>query len=173
MSFKRLQNTVWVLLISFLSGCATGALGEAENPGLVDRFTLNTGLVVRDRAARAYIQHGRPVTYADIDRYMPYCSVEIKTLPASGEEFRILPGNFVIRKYRRFSDPPMGAATMSLPRLYHEIGPIDYTLEFFLHSSVQLEVIRLRCNRTVDEPFSHDISLSEVRQALGASGSIN
>ncbi len=149
----------------------------AVNPASV--VYINKSYEVPHQRARIFIQFGEHhPTKNTIDKYFPYCSIQVQNLTSPGEPNKqVKPGRFQVYEVRQFNDwIPIGGTyvaslTMTM-EVDNRIRPSDviYQVQMRMRSPEQPDVVGLICVKHSDEPFrSHGYypSLAEMRTALG------
>ncbi|MCW8966052.1 MAG: hypothetical protein OQK82_05110, partial [Candidatus Pacearchaeota archaeon] len=134
---------------------------------------LHQSLSIEPNRARTFIQYGKVIEEKAIDKYYPYCELEISTL---SEQTQIIqPDKFTI--YKVIDDEHQTGRYFMYASLSISFtdGPVilGYATEFFLRSKKQPDVRKLIC-LSWDEPWRGKyLSLTEIKRALGTIASIH
>ena len=159
--FRKYINLV--RRVAFLFVLSTPAMASTEH---MRYFELGTALSIETGWARSFVQNGEPKKFVNIDLWQPYCSVEVKTVASFSGEVVVQPDIYVVERVRRRQ--PIGGYSIISSLNGDDPGPIDLQLDFELSSKTDKNIVRLRCQRTVDRDFhSQELSVNEVHQALG------
>lgn len=122
---------------------------------------LNQDLVIPPGQARVYIQHGVTVNTANIDRYQPWCDVEVNTLHTSAtiihaDSFRIL------KKVNERSGLMDGSAFSAMGSPLEE-----FTTILYLKSEQQPDVLRLSCTQRRGSRMQTYLKPTNIQSTLG------
>ena len=165
--------SICLIFTVLLGACDNSQLVKDENsqfysvsPG--STFTLNRELTIQPDQTSVYLQYGKIELVGDIDFYKPHCKFELYTI---SEQARIVrPDTFVVTRIVDQSEDvstewPMYAG---LGLAYGEYPVhLTYSTTMYLESGVQPDVFRMTCKWWDDPALGEDLSINEMRQALG------
>ena len=125
-------------------------------------LTLNKPLVIPTQLARVYLQAGHIVTTGELNRYNPFCNLEVNTLHST--PVTISPDTFTITRIKSYFENWLGPDTtttisMSAVNLY--------ITQLYLNSIHQSDVRSLNCGVLNDATFGDFVTLDEFHNAVG------
>ena len=170
-----------LILVGLLTlvGCtATKPLDENASywtvpPG--SRLVLLKPIAMASGVASVHFQDGVPRSFAEVDRYRPYCKVEMWTL--MDEARTIIPDTFMIKRvvrdfeYVRAGEQQVNLAVRGLipVGLSHDSdSPMAAVMrtELFVDSPRQPDVYRVSCAHWEPYTDAHHLSIRELRNGL-------
>ncbi len=161
----RLAISCLSLLSLSLAGCAVsgqagGGLGGASAVQLHQPLTVETGW------ARSFVQHGRPAHRAELGKFDPFCSFEVKEVAGEGDRIEVNPDTFTITRVTH--KQPVGGVFAGALNIEEDVGPVEPAVDIYLSSAAQPGVIRLRCSKwESDALFATRVDLDDIRAVLG------
>ena len=163
-----MPNVSWKrssVLLASLVGIAVGAQGVAAGTAPT-RLVLNQDVSIENGWARVFVQSGEVTEHRQLDHTEPYCSVEIKQVASADNQFMVAKDEFEIGRIQR-KHPDGAGIVPAFMNLEEDPGPYDHEIDLYLTSASQPDVIRLRCNKTVYDPWPEEIRFEEITAALG------
>ena len=177
-----MRNGLWFGAVVFiLAGCGSLTTIEPDpqsrfyTPPVGTLVILNEELTVPGGWARVFLQHGKTVSYGDVNRYAPSCDFALRTVdevpqsikPGSFKVVDVQPRTEEIVEYR----PVQYAGRWLLAAGNTGSGGqymIMQTLRMTLESAEQPGMYMLTCRGALDDPPNAlRVSISEMREALG------
>jgi hypothetical protein len=174
-------STALAVMVTVAAGCATTGGHAAFQPERGTTVEVTRQLDFPRGSRRLYIQGGATVSYRDVDRFAPFCSIRLDR-KRGGQPLvdAVKPGTFTTGKTRlnlRVSDAgprePVRVASSAGPVTLHVAEAADAAASLFfydtivaLHSEDQPQVAALTC--TYDGgPAGKHLTPPEIRDALG------
>jgi len=166
-------------MLGLLAGCATASYqGNENSPFYVvpvgARATLTQSITIAPENVAVFIQNGRVLPYAEVNRYHPHCKFELYTRRAESQT--VAPDEFtVIRAFQEESQSvqtePLRYARLRLA----VIGDADvsgpsmmaFATRLYLRSAKQPDVYRLTCVQWGFPRELQHVSIAEMRHTLG------
>ncbi len=161
------------LLVPLLSlpllACQSAALVDESLPPAGSRLVLKQELVIPAGTAHVTLQGGRVAGGNDINRYHPYCQIEVRKV--SDRPQKLSPDEFLIRRaYLETNTAQTGGFQQVAGRIGFSNGSptfLIYRTVFNLSSNRQPEVRWMVCEHWSDPAQGRNLSLNEIRIALG------
>ena len=163
-----------VSLLLVLTACQTYPTLNEDSPYSAvpreSRLILHKAIALAPEQTRVYLQHGGVVPFENRDAFYAHCRIELS--PTKQIAPTIEPDEFVIYKVTQqilVSDGPPPGQLLAGGSGSDKDG-IDsklYARILHLRSARQPGVLRLRCQRWDDLAFSKHLSISEIRETLG------
>lgn len=140
-----------------------------ELPPPNSRLVLNRALTILPATAHVAMQGGRVTSGNDINRYHPYCRLEVQNVAEVPQT--VNPGEFVIRRaYQESNTVQAGGLRYTAGRIGFFDGSPSYLIfrtVFVLSSPQQPEVRWMVCEQWGDPVMGRNLTLKEIRNALG------
>jgi hypothetical protein len=166
-------------LFALLAGCAAASYqGNENSPFYVvpagARATLNQELAIPPENVAVFIQDGRVMPEAEINRYYAHCKFELYTRRA--ESRTVAPDEFtVIRAFQEESQSvqaePLRYASLRLAVIGDGdvSGPsmMAFATRLFLRSAKQPDVYRLSCATWGFPSETQHVTFAQIRRTLG------
>jgi hypothetical protein len=147
---KSIAVLVWALA---LAACQTGAVNDINSPYYRirsdSRLVLKQELNIPSGRAHVKFQHGTVV--GGVDEYTINCEFRVRNLGPSV----IQPESFLVTRGER---PQEWVSQPIILRLYRVL---------YLKSDKQPDVLQLVCQKWVDPYIGRDVTVPEMREALG------
>ena len=156
-------------LLALVLMLAVSTSASAESFRGVSTFVLKESLMVQPGWARSFVQGGERRKFSELDQWTTYCSVEVNTLADKHDRIYIGTGVYQVLGYR-LSQPFLGAFAWS--NLRDNPWPVDIQIDFKLRGDADPDVIRLRCNRTVEAYSPLGFTWQQINRAFGEIGSL-
>ena len=172
MNATRLLLAAAIALGTGIAGCTTAPVQD-ESAQYFDlpkgsRLVLNQDIEIPADSARAYVQHGRVLSFPKIDRYRAHCKFEMKRRLDTPQTIK--PDTFVVTKmYREINRGTHSGAIMPVA-IQLAGGGLSYELYatfFLLNSPTQPNVLGLTCQHLEDPVSPRYLSIQDIRMALG------
>ncbi|MFT5115479.1 MAG: hypothetical protein ACI8P9_004830 [Parasphingorhabdus sp.] len=151
-------------LLFFLLGMTLSELGFALNSRNLE-LKLTQDVYIQQGWARAFIQSGEVVMHSKLDRFEPYCSIEVADVAKEEDQDKVSADIFHVNKVHNRHAPGLGLFP-GLVRQEHDPTPVDLEVDIFLQSEAQPQVFRVRCVKTLYEPWPAKLTLGEIRKVL-------
>lgn len=175
--FAKLTRNVsnLVCMTALIAACTTGPVDRETSPDY--HIPAGTTLVLHDpltipaNLAAVFIQDGQVKLYRNIDKYYPHCKFEVYTIKP--EDRTIRPDTFVIQRSTMEESVQNRQSRFqyaSLASLYFGgDGPVFIEMNrlMYLQSELQPDVFRLTCKIWATAPNYNQLTLNQVRHALG------
>lgn len=154
---SRLLLAPAFLVAACATQTSTDGGGESIRLAGDEQFTLTQPLTIPNGWARIPIQDGEVLdNRRDIQQSRAYCELETGTVARPDNPNVVQPDEFASSRLTYFR-------SISVDR-----SPRTYSVKVQLSSDKQPDVRRLQCHRTSDPLFSTDVSVQEIREALGS-----
>ena len=167
---------VTIIFIAVTTACSPALVRDPSSPF----YTITVGSVLQlnqpvefaPQQVSVFMQHGRLLAEALLDRYQPYCKLEL--YPMSEAARRVAPDSFVIEKVvdetelttQSPADPAAGLLA-SLMLVSDTPSIYTYATHLYLHSDIQPEVYRLSCMHWEDVQDDNYLTVAQIREAMG------
>ena len=177
-----MTNTKWLILVGFIAGMLascqsnlplgySGTAFDDLKPG--STLILKQDVFIPSGLAAFYLQDGQVVSEIEIRVRQPHCKFEVNTISDTrklirADEFEIIrysmDTDYVMKEVQRF------AALSISGFMSGGGGPTAevYTIEMFLKSAQQPDVLRISCGHWEDPQDGNYLTLSQVKQAIGS-----
>ena len=139
-----------------------------ELPPANSRLVLNQALTIQPGTARVAMQGGRVMSGNDINRYHPYCRLEVQKVAEVPQT--VNPGEFVIRRaYQESNTVQAGGLRYTAGRVGFYDGSPSFLIfrTVFVLASQQPQVRWMVCEQWGDVVMGRNLTLQEIRNALG------
>ncbi|WP_177418645.1 hypothetical protein [endosymbiont of Lamellibrachia barhami] len=173
-----MKTSFVIIALSLLAGCAgfdRVSGGESDvyaMPPVGTTIVLKASLFVPAGQTRVYLQGGAVVSKAKMDRYLPNCNFEIRTLSEDAQEIR--PESFIVSRLQRemaqvvMLDAPLLVAGLNLAGLDGGVPMVFRGVHLWISSDIQPEVMRLTCRGVLEDMiWARPPSIQEMRTAMG------
>ena len=171
----------WVLILFvLLAACQTPPEQGEQAPAYLaitpgSELILNQPLSIMPNSVSVYLQYGKLMGYRELDRYYANCKFELYSMSESMREVK--PDRFLVARVTTEEE----IVSREMPRLagkgigigIHfgngDGGPtaVIYTVVIYLQSAEQPDVFRLSCQHWDDPAWGDQLTLEDVRKALG------
>lgn len=137
-------------------------------------LTLNRSVIILPEQVSVYMQDGRLIELALIDRYQPYCKFEVYRIAETSRDVK--PDRFTITRVvedtemtSAFPMPPVASFGFAsgIPAVY------TYSTYFSLHSDKQPDVFRMTCMHWESIIDDHYLTVPQMREAMGELFTLN
>jgi hypothetical protein len=171
----RLLLPVVLLLISACSGQGMSRNDPHSTlypPPVGSKVLLHQALEVPANQSRVFLQQGEVVSKKSLDRYVPNCNFEVRSLE---QKPRVIePGEYPVVKVRLqteevvWLESGMKLAFAGAGRWFSGQSMVSRAVHLTLGSDLQPDLMRLTCRGAFDEPAEADLpSITQIDQALG------
>ena len=172
MNLKSIAHLASLVCVSMqLVACATGPVDPENSPfyniPVGTSVVLHQALTIPADKAAVFIQNGEVKTFRDIDKYYPHCKFEVSTIKESNQT--IQPDTFIIHKSTTDEHVQLNQSMFRHVSLNGGDGPpfIEMYRLMYLRSEKQPDVFRLSCGIWAISPNYYQLTVKEVRHALG------
>ena len=131
-------------------------------------LTLHRPLGIPPEQVSVYFQHGELRNEALLDRYLPHCKFEIRTMAQTPR--RVQPGRFIISRVVDETEATTALSGVYWASLQLAGGPpsvYNYVTQLYLTSAQQSDVLRLSCMHWEDVLDDNYLTVPQMREALG------
>jgi hypothetical protein len=167
-----------ILAFTAVAACSARYVGNENSPHYVvpagSQLELNRPLDIPGGAVSVFIQDGRIMPLAQLDRYSPYCKFELYTLDpnprtVNPDEIAILRAQQTI-EFGLFAAAGHSARGIFGAMMGDKPGgsPLQtFMTRMQLRSATQPDIYRLTCAEQAFPPEGEHVSIAEMRRTLG------
>jgi hypothetical protein len=165
-------------LAALLAGCQTMSYyGDERSPYFVvpgdSRVVLTQQLTIPAEEVSVYLQDGRLMPFAQVNKYHPHCKFEVYTRGATTRT--VAPDEFVVTRALQEESPSAALgmrhyAGLRMSSIGSQPGGMPlrtFTTRMYLRSADQPDVYRLSCAQWAYPPYDRHVTIEEIRRALG------
>ena len=165
-------------LTALVAACQTMSYyGDERSPYFVvprdSRLALTQALTIPAEEVSVYLQDGRLLPFAEVNKYYPHCKFEVYTRGATTRT--VAPDKFVVTRSLQEESLSAAAGMRHYARLRMAVtgdqpggAPLrSFTTRLYLRSAKQPDVYRLSCAQWGYPPFDRHVTIEEIRRALG------
>lgn len=171
----------WVLILFLLlTACQIPPERGEQAPAYLaitpgSELFLNQPLSIMPNSVSAYLQYGELMAFREVDRYYANCKFELYSISESKREVK--PDRFLITRVTSAEEivswqmPRLASGDVGIGFVFGKDGggptAVIYTVIIYLKSMGQPDVFRLSCQHWDDPAMGVQLTVAEVRQALG------
>jgi hypothetical protein len=169
-----IYKLIGLLPFIVLTGCQS-LNAPTQIPPTGSIIELTQPISVYPGYSRSFIQSGKAVKSAELNRRYPWCQFRLYEPPAALETERsIQPDRFVVtNSYKMYESvaaiPTQITSTMLFPNIMENDGPSaqDLSTIMKIESSAQPQVVEFKCSIFTDPVANKFLTINEMRSALG------
>lgn len=172
-----LKHVYSVLAIAVLAGCSSNSVKDEDSVFYAvpvgSLLVLNQDVTIAGDQVAVYVQNGKLMLYADVNKYYPNCKFEVYKI--SEQPRTVQMDIFEIIKVEDDIESSSLRKSRHLAALDNAmlLGSIDRSFVFnyatlmYLNSEEQKDVYRLTCQHWEDIMRDRHLSITQMRKAMG------
>lgn len=170
-----------MVVVVLLGACQTSYQGNEDSPyykvPVGSRLILNNDIAIPPYKAGVYIQGGLILPLSQLNKYYPHCKFEVLTIRDAPQTVKA--DTFVIEKVVQEITDTVDSGQLRLAGASTGIGILNvshdddglnvqaYATLLNLHSERQPDVFRLSCGQWAYPNQGQQVTINEIRKALG------